>query len=74
MNPLLALVPMGVAAYNIRASIVHTTLWIPIRDMNPLKGQPLTIFQEDLKHIKYILIDEMSFLGTKLLLKIDSQS
>lgn len=73
MNPLISLVPMGVAAYNICASTVHTNLQIPIRNMNPLKGQLLTIFQEDFKHIKYILIDEMSFLGPMLLLKIDSR-
>lgn len=72
MNPLLVLVPMGVATYNVRASIVHTTLHIPIKDMNPLKVQPLTILQEDFIHIQYMLIDEMSFLGPKLLLKIDS--
>lgn len=73
MNHLLILAPKRVVAYNVRASIVHTTLRIPIKDMNPLKWKPLTIFQEDFKHINYILIDEMSFLGSKLLLKIDSQ-
>ncbi|XP_057843282.1 uncharacterized protein LOC131052713 [Cryptomeria japonica] len=40
--------------------------------MHPLTGQSLMTLQEQLKHIKYILIDEMSFLGPKLLLKIDS--
>lgn len=41
--------------------------------MQPLHVQALTMFQEKLKDIRYILIDEMSFIGLKLLLKIDSQ-
>lgn len=31
------------------------------------------VFQEQYKDLQYILIDEMSFLGPKLLLKIDSR-
>lgn len=41
--------------------------------MQPLHGQALTMFQEKLKDIRYILIDEMSFIGPKLLLKIGSR-
>ena len=41
--------------------------------MHPLQGQSLTTLQEDFKHVRYILIDEMSFLGPKLLLKIDNR-
>ena len=44
-----------------------------IKDMQPLQGQALIAFQEELKYIKYIIIDEMSFLGPKLLLKIVSR-
>lgn len=40
--------------------------------MHPLTGKALFTFQECFRHVKYILIDEMSFLGPKLLLKIDS--
>ena len=72
-NALLALAPMGVAAYNIQATTIHTGLCIPIKYMHPLQGQSLTTLQEDLKHVRYILIDEMSFLGPKLLLKIDNR-
>ena len=41
--------------------------------MQPLHGQPLVTFQEELKHTKYIIIDEMSFIGPKILLKIYSR-
>lgn len=41
--------------------------------MKPLQGKTLTPFQEEMKHIRYILIDEMSFIGPNLLLKIDSR-
>ncbi|XP_057861034.1 uncharacterized protein LOC131069551 [Cryptomeria japonica] len=71
-NPLLVLAPTGVAAFNIQATTIHAGLHIPITEMHPLTRQPLMTLQEQLKHIKYILIDEMSFLGPKLLLKIDS--
>ncbi|XP_059065785.1 uncharacterized protein LOC131857361 [Cryptomeria japonica] len=72
-NPLLVLAPIGVAAFNIQATTIHAGLRIPIREMHPLIGQSLMTLQEQLKHIKYILIDEMSFLGPKLLLKIDNR-
>ena len=72
-SPFLALAPTGVAAYNIQATKIHTCLQIPIKDMHPLQGQSLTTLQEDFKHVKYILIDEVSFLGPKLLLKIDNR-
>jgi len=36
-----------------------------------LEGPRLNSFQEDIKHVKYILIDEMSFIGHKMLEHID---
>lgn len=59
--------------FNIYASIIHAALKIPIQEMKSLQGQSLKKYQEDMKNIKYILIDEMSFIGPKLLLKIDSR-
>ena len=40
--------------------------------MHPLKGQSLSKFQEELRHICYILIDEMRFIGPKRLTQIDA--
>ena len=47
-------------------------LSILIKDMHLLQDQSLTTLQEELKHVRYILIDEMSFLGPKLLLKTNN--
>ena len=41
--------------------------------MKPLHGQALSVFQEEMKHIQYIVIDEMSFIGPKLFVQIESR-
>ena len=64
---------MGVATFNIGASTIHSKLRIPIKEFTELQGIRLTHFQEELSHIKYILIDEMSFLGERLIQNIDSR-
>ena len=72
-SPLLLLAPTRVATFNIHAAIIHAGLRIPIKDMRPLHGQSLTMFQEEIKHIQYILIDEMSFIGSRLFVQIESR-
>ena len=56
-SPLLLLAPIGVASFNIHASTIHSALRIPIVEMQPLEGQSLSKLQEELRHIRYILID-----------------
>lgn len=70
--PLLLLAPTGVASFNIGASTIHSKLRVPIKEFSEIQGTRLTTFQEEISHIKYILIDEISFLGEMLLEKIDS--
>jgi ATP-dependent DNA helicase PIF1 len=70
-NPLLFLALTNVATFNIQASTIHSTLCIPIKHFLMLEGNSLSILQEDLKHIRYILIDEMSFIGPTLFSHID---
>ena len=41
--------------------------------MQPLKGLSLSLFQEEMRHIRYVLIDEMSFIGPSLFIQIDSR-
>ena len=41
--------------------------------MQPLHGQALSVLQEEMKHMQYILIDEMRFIGPKLFVQIDSR-
>jgi hypothetical protein len=72
-SPLLLLAPIGVATFNISASTIHSALCIPVRDMNDLQGSCLISLQEEIKHVKYILIDEMSFIGKNLLKSIDAR-
>ena len=71
--PLLLLALIGVAAYNIGGSTIHSTLKIPVNDFSQLEGTCLTVFQEEMSHVRYILIDEMRFIGEKLLENIDSR-
>ena len=71
-SPLLLLAPTGVAAFNISASTLHSALKIPVRDMIELQGSRLISLQEEMRHVKYILIDEMSFIGRNLLTHIDA--
>ena len=40
--------------------------------MHPLEGQSLSKLQEELCYILYILIDEMRFIGPKMLTQIDA--
>ena len=71
--PLLLLAPTGMTAFNISATTVHSALHIPIKEINPLWGPNLINVKEELRNIKHILIDEMSFIGKNLLIRIDSR-
>ncbi|XP_059064231.1 uncharacterized protein LOC131856450 [Cryptomeria japonica] len=70
-SPLLLLAPTGVAAVNIQASTIHSALRIPIKEMHPLQGQTLASFQESMYFIRYIIINEMSFIGPRFIQRID---
>ena len=41
--------------------------------MKPLHGQGLSLFQEEMKPIQYILTDEMNFIEPKLFVHIESR-
>ena len=61
-----------VATFNISAKTTHSTLDIPIKKITSLQAFHLITLQEEMKHVKYIIIDEMSFIGRNILIKIDS--
>lgn len=69
-NFLLLLAPVGITTFIIHASIINAGLQIT-KEMYPLEGQSLPNIQEELKHVCYILINEMSFKGPKLCSCID---
>jgi len=70
-SPILLLAPTRVATFNIQATTIHSTLKIPIKNFQPLQTQTLAVFQEVMKHIRYVLIDEMSFIRPKLFVQIE---
>ena len=51
---------------------MHFALHIPVKDMINLDGPRLINLQEEMRSVKYILIDEMSFIGINLLTHIDA--
>ena len=40
-SPIMLLAPTGVAAFNIQASTIHSTLHLPIKYLTPLEGNAL---------------------------------
>ena len=63
----------GIAAFNVKGKTLHSLLSLPIRGKNAheLKGQALQKLQNSLIGIKYIIIDEYSVVGQRLLGWID---
>lgn len=70
-SPLLLLSPTGIAIFHINALTIHSGLHIPVSSMQPLEGKSLLNLEEQFQHVKYILIDEMSFIAPKILAQID---
>ena len=63
----------GIAAFNVKGKTLHSILQLPIRGKNSheLKGDALLKLQKRLSGIQYIIIDEYSVVGQKLLGWID---
>ena len=63
----------GKASYNINGVTIHSLLRLPITpaSQKDLSGQALSIIQQRLLHIDYLLIDEYSMLGQKTMGWID---
>lgn len=65
------LAPTGQAAANIDGSTLHSFLKIPVQgEMLPLRGENLNNFQRKMRNIPFIIIDEYSMIGKRLLRKI----
>ena len=59
------------AAVNIDGTTIHSCLGIPMQGaMHPLNGEGLRRIQLKFKHTKFILIDEFSMVGLRMLAKI----
>ena len=64
--------PTGVAAFNVEGNTLHSLLSLPTRgDFKDLEGERLQKIQRSFSNIKYIIIDEMSMVGRKMLGQVD---
>src|ERR1051325_1907711 len=71
-SPVLVLAPTGVAAFNIRGATIHSALSIPISRNNfDLNGDNLKKLQKKLDGVEYLIIDEKSMVGRRMLALID---
>lgn len=64
----------GMAAYNICGKTIHSALQLPVRtSYRDLQGGSLHRLQLTIKDIAYIIIDEMSMIGQRMLAWIDKR-
>jgi hypothetical protein len=72
ISPVVVLAPTGVAAFNIHRSMIHSTFSIPINssDLN-IEGEWLKKLQNRLNGVNYMIIDEKSMAGHRMLSVVD---
>ena len=64
--------PTGVAAFNVDGCTLHSLLSLPTKgDFKDLEGERLNKLQQSFADIKYVIIDEMSMVGRKILGQVD---
>ena len=65
--------PTGVAAFHVEGQTLHSLLNLPTKgEYKDLQGQQLHNMQQSFKDKKYLIIDEMSMVGRKVLGQVDS--
>lgn len=64
---------LGIAAFNVQGQTLHSLLHLPMRGRHEcdLKGSALLKLQSALSSVKYLIIDEFSVIGQKMLGWID---
>lgn len=72
-DPIRVLAPSGVAALNIHGRTLHSALGIPITVFSRLVGSRLATLQLQWKGVHFIIIDEKSMVGLRLLAQTDSR-
>ena len=66
--------PTGVAAFNIEGYTLHSLLSLPVKgDYKDLEGERLHQMQQSLANMQYLIIDEMSMVGRKILGQVDKR-
>ena len=72
MQSYLVMAPTGIAAVNIEGATIHSTLKISVdNDYTPLNHSTLKELQENFRNINFIIVDELSMVGSSLLRKMD---
>ena len=72
-SPIIRVAPTGIAAFNIHGSTLHQALCLPVRGLSNLTPQQLLILQSRFKPIKFIILDEKSMVGRRLLSRMDTR-
>ena len=73
-SPIVVFAPTGVAAFNIDGTTIHSRLSIPIINNAKsldIKGKRLKQLQDKLEGVSYVIIDEKSMVGHRMLALID---
>src|SRR4051794_36321297 len=69
-SPMVVLALTGVAAFNIDGTTIHSGLAIPIINDSKcleIKGERLKQLQDKLRDVSYVIIDEKSMIGRRML-------
>ena len=73
MSPIIRIAPTGNAAFNIHGTTIHQSLSLPKSGIPPLNNQPKCQLQKRWENCKYIVLDEKSMVGRKLLSRMDAR-
>lgn len=65
----------GMASFNICGKTLHSTLNLPVKSttQQPLQGSALQRLQQNIKDKHYLIIDEMSMMGHRMLAWVDQR-
>jgi ATP-dependent DNA helicase PIF1 len=73
-DPVIRAVPTGVAAFNINGVTLHSLLKLPVKGyFEPLTGDHLAQLQVKFHDCHFLIIDEKSMIGLKMLYQIDQR-
>jgi len=72
-SPIIRVAPTGIAAFNINGSTLHETFSIPTKCFSKLNNAQELQLQKRLKDCKYIILDEKSMVGRRMLGYLDNR-
>ncbi|KAM5545681.1 hypothetical protein V8D89_000719 [Ganoderma adspersum] len=76
LDPIRVLAPSGVAVWNINGRTIHSALSIPATNSSafpPLMGTRLATLQQQFNGVHFLIVDEKSMVGQRMLPKVDSR-